>query len=627
VSRIDADTRAVYATVALPSAGGAVSNLNQNHLAVGRGAIWAIDPEASVSRLDPRTVSITATVRSVSATAIAARGDRVWVLETDGRIARIDPRTNAVATQISIPTTTLSAVAVGAGAVWATDPYEGTLWRVDTSPRLVERTIAVGVGASAVAYGEGAIWVLNGLRGTVSRVDPSDNRVVATVELGNTPRQLAVGAGSVWVSIAGAPEGSTPAASAHTIRSALPAATCGAVFYRGPGQPDRLIVSDMPLRGGPRLATAQMSAAIEFALRQRGFRAGRFRIGYQSCDDSTAQTGIYDVDKCAQNARLYAASPAVVGEIGPYNSGCAYAQIPTLDSAANGPLAMISPTNSDVPLTRASPLAPKGNLARLYPAGRRNYTRIYPAEDMQAAANALLARRLGARRVVILSDGGYGQAEAVYFALAARRLGLRVVGVWHWNPSAAGYTALAAAAARARPDAVFLSGLLDSNGGVVVRAVRARLPLVTLLATDGFLPISRLFATAGPAARGMYVSLAGLTPNSLGPEGRFFARSFAATQPGQAVNQTPLYAAQAANILLDAIARSDGTRASVTRQLLTAHVSHGILGTFGFDRQGDTTSSPITILRATHGGGASTVLSYQGALITRVTRPPRRLVR
>jgi ABC-type branched-subunit amino acid transport system substrate-binding protein len=114
---------------------------------------------------------------------------------------------------------------------------------------------------------------------------------------------------------------------------------------------------------------------------------------------------------------------------------------------------------------------------------------------------------------------------------------------------------------------------------------------------------------------------------SFGPEGRFFVRSFGATQPGQSVDQTAIYAAQAASVLLSAIARSDGTRASVTRELFRTRVSHGILGDFAFDANGDTTSAPVTILRALHGGGATTLLNPEGAVIARVVRPPRRLVR
>ncbi len=48
-----------------------------------------------------------------------------------------------------------------------------------------------------------------------------------------------------------------------------------------------------------------------------------------------------------------------------------------------------------------------------------------------------------------------------------------------------------------------------------------------------------------------------------------------------------VYQAQAAQIMLGAIARSDGTRASVVREMFRTRVNNGIMGTFRFDRNGD----------------------------------------
>ena len=45
-----------------------------------------------------------------------------------------------------------------------------------------------------------------------------------------------------------------------------------------------------------------------------------------------------------------------------------------------------------------------GELERLYPTGVRNYARVYPTDDYQAAALAMLADRLQARRVFVLED-------------------------------------------------------------------------------------------------------------------------------------------------------------------------------------------------------------------------------
>jgi len=626
IVRVDPSTTAVRAAVSLPKARGFTSNLQQDHLAVTRDAVWAVNPDASVSRVDPRAEAVSTVVRRLSAGAVAAGDEGVWALGLDSSLARIDPATASVDKRIRVAANTLSAIAVGAGAVWAAAPYDGTVWRVDPGPRVIQRTIDVGAGVTDVAYGRGSVWALNSLRGTVSRIDPETNRVAATVRLGNTPRQIAVGSAGVWVTVAGA-AGAPVAAAADAPRGgpALPAGTCGRVFYGGSGVPDRLIVSDMPLRGDGALPTPQMSEAIAYVLRQRDFRAGRWHIGYQSCDDSTAQAGIFDEAKCAANAKLYAQTTAVIGELGPFNSGCAYEQIPIANRAR---LAMISPTNSDIGLTHATPAAPEGLVESLYPRGDRNYVRIFPREDAQAAAAALFARDAGARRVAVLSDGGYGQGFAAHFSRAARRLGIDVLPARRWNPKARRYDRLANAVARTDPDAVYLAGLLDSNGGRVLKDVRAKLPgAAKIIANDGFLPIAALFETAGSAARGVHITRSGLSPDELPREGRQFVAQFAATQGARPVYFESVYAAQTAHLLLDAIARSDGTRESVVGALLRTDRKRGLLGSIAFDSEGDMTHAPVSVFRALRGGGSRLVTSTQGAKTVRVITVPSKLLR
>ena len=626
IVRVDPSTTAVRAAVSLPKARGFTSNLQQDHIAVTPDAVWAVNPDATVSRVDPRADAVSTVVRRLSAGAVAAGDEGVWALGLDSSLARIDPATASVDKRIRVAANTLSAIAVGAGAVWAAAPYDGTVWRIDPEPRLIQRTIDVGAGVTDVAYGRGSVWALNSLRGTVSRIDPETNRVAATVRLGNTPRQIAVGSAGVWVTVAGA-AGAPLAAAADAPRGgpALPAATCGRVFYGGRGVPDRLIVSDMPLRGGGALPTPQMSEAIAYVLRQRGFRAGRLRIGYQSCDDSTAQAGIVDEAKCAANAKLYAHTSAVIGEIGPFNSGCAYGQIPIANRAG---LAMISPTNSDIGLTHATPLTPEGLVASLYPTGERNYVRIFPREDAHAAAAALFARDVGAHRVAVLSDGGYGEGFAPHFSRAARRLGIDVLPARRWNPKARSYDRLADAVARTDPDAVYVAGLLDSNGARVIRDLRAKLPSSSeLIANDGFLPVAALFKGAGSAARGVYVTRSGRSPDRLPPEGRQFVAQFAATQGTRPVYFESVYAAQAAELLLDAIARAGGSRKSVVAALRRTRVKRGLLGSIAFDSEGDMTRAPVTVFRVLRGGGSELVSSTEGAQTLRTISVPTRALR
>ena len=87
---------------------------------------------------------------------------------------------------------------------------------------------------------------------------------------------------------------------------ALPSSSCGPVVYKGSGSPDFIIPSDLPLQGAIRGQTVQISRAMIWALAEAGWKAGPYKIGYQSCDDSTAQAGAWDSGKCATNARLYA---------------------------------------------------------------------------------------------------------------------------------------------------------------------------------------------------------------------------------------------------------------------------------------------------------------------------------
>ena len=74
--------------------------------------------------------------------------------------------------------------------------------------------------------------------------------------------------------------------------------------------------------------------------------------------------------------------------IGPYNSGCAELQIPIVSRSAAGPLAMISPANTDVVLTRGP------HARRLYPDGVRSYARVVRA-NMSARLPATVTSLTG----------------------------------------------------------------------------------------------------------------------------------------------------------------------------------------------------------------------------------------
>jgi branched-chain amino acid transport system substrate-binding protein len=344
-----------------------------------------------------------------------------------------------------------------------------------------------------------------------------------------------------------------------------------------------------------------MAQAIAYELATAGWKAGNYTLAYQSCDDSTPSSGRWDAGTCGKNAAAFAANATVVGVIGPSNSGCAQVQVPALNHAPNGPLGMVSPANTYVGLTHSGIGAAAGEPGKYYPSGTRNYVRLVAPDDFQGAADATLAKQLGVSRLFVLNDKeAYGLGMAENTAATAKKLGLKVVRSTAYDPAASSYSGLAKQIQASGAQAVFIGGLISGNGGRLIRDLRAGAPGVTLLAPAGFTPIADVVRQSGGAAEGMYVSVAGLPVSKLPAAGQAFAKAF-----GKTIGGTPdaaaVYAAQAADVLLQAIADSDGTRAGVASQLFKVDLKKGIVGAVAFGATGDVADKPVTIYRIVHG--------------------------
>ena len=616
VSRIDPASGRVVATIRLPKErdgsflqGDAIV---QQHIAATQDAIWVINPDLTVSRIDPRTNDVVARVEGVKALTIAAGQGGIWVVDEGVAVAEIDPATNRVGQRIEVATDSLTALVVGDGSVWVANTLGGSVWRIDSEPEPLLHEIRLELGVRGLAFGGGAVWATNEIAGKLYRIDPDTNRP-RTVSRIAAPRGVAFSAGTTWTTTGGASSG-----------NALPAAACGGVYASGAGSPQLLLVSNLPLNGTWSPSTRPMVDAIRFVLERRDFKAGSYSVGYQSCDESTAQAHGFEFYRCYSNARAYARKPEVIGVIGAHSSFCSYFQIPIANQAPDGPLAMISPTNTFTGLTRPHRGMHPGELEDLYPIGERNYVRISAADHLQAVAEAELAKQLGSRRLFVLAydDDPYLAGFAANVRTAARNLGLELAGSAAWNPDAGEYRTLAREISEARADAVFIGGHLQPNGGRLVRDLRARLgPEVALIATDYFWTIPDLLAAAGPAARGMYVSILGVPNSQLAPRGKRFLAAFEAGRDGDpSPSFSAAYAAQATEIMLDAIARSDGTRRSVTRALRRITVKDGLIGDIRFDDNGDLLEAPITILRVTGSRRPGSLVppQDQGAVLDRV---------
>jgi branched-chain amino acid transport system substrate-binding protein len=373
------------------------------------------------------------------------------------------------------------------------------------------------------------------------------------------------------------------------------ASSCAALLYEGEGEPDVVVVSDLPRRGIGAETARLMIEAIELVLREREFRAGDHGVGYQACNDTVGEEP-FDPGLCRRNARAYVETADVVGIIGPWNSGCAVEQIPIVSTTEAGPLAVVSPANTWEGLTRNVPGERSGD--DLYPDGVRSYARVVTHNLVQGSAAAHLAANLGARRVVILQQkpsNSYVRGLTVPFVRTAQGLGLDVVEV-DW-PLLESYTQVAAEVAAARPDFVYLAGETQANAKTLVEDLRAALgPVVTLVGPDGF-ALDVIAEELGPAGEGMLATLPGVPAEELPPAGQEFLRAFGQPASDERVFLGAPEAAQAAEVLLDAIARSDGTRASVVEELFATEVENGILGSFSFDRFGDIDPAPVGVYR------------------------------
>lgn len=376
----------------------------------------------------------------------------------------------------------------------------------------------------------------------------------------------------------------------------LPASSCPAAPIQGPDGADYLIASDLPLQGASRPQTEQMGKAIEFILKKREFKAGDKKIAYQACDDATAQAASWDSAKCTANANAYVAEPSLIGVIGTFNSGCAKIVIPILNPA---PLAMVSPANTYVGLTQGGAGVEPGEPDKYYPSGKRNYARVVAADNFQGPALAVFAQTdLKLKKIFVLNDGQlYGAGLAGNFRDAAKKLNLEVAGFQKWDPKATSFEPLGNTIKATGADGVFLAGIVDNAGGKIVKDLRAALgPDVKILAPDGFTPIESVIKDAGKAAEGVYVSVAGPPVDQLTGAGKTFVEEFGATVGGaDKVQVYSAYAAQSAEVLLDAIEASDGTRQSVVDNLFKTQVTDGIMGTFGLDANGDTTAGGVTM--------------------------------
>ena len=195
---------------------------------------------------------------------------------------------------------------------------------------------------------------------------------------------------------------------------------------------------------------------------------------------------------------------------------------------------MVSPANTYVGLTHKGPAIAPGEPEKYYPTGKRNYTRIVAADDFQGAADALLTKQLGYKSVFILNDKeAYGLGVANDYQNSAKALGLKIAGFTAWDPKASSYEALATRIKQTGADGVSRRADLrerrEADQGPPERP-RSEVP------ADRSRRLQRLHRRNGPAADGMYVSVAGIPTGEA--DRRRASRSWTTSAPRSAPQST-----------------------------------------------------------------------------------------
>jgi branched-chain amino acid transport system substrate-binding protein len=355
--------------------------------------------------------------------------------------------------------------------------------------------------------------------------------------------------------------------------------------------PTLTVYSSLPFQSASRPQARAIVRGARLALEERGGVAGGHRIRYVSLDDSSRLAGSWTPERASRNARRAARDRSTIAYIGEFNSGASAISIPILNEAA---VPQISPTNTAIGLTRDGPGAHRGEPAKYYPLGTRSYVRLVPNDRVQARAIAVVMRDRGCRRGATFHDGEvYGKGVGRVLRGEARRIGLRLVHSGRINGRAAHFRRQARAARRKRADCVAFTGITANGAVQLFRDLARALPRARLFGSDGIAESGFADPREGGVPRSVgrrvLVTVATLAPSAYPEAGRQFFARYTARYRDRNPDPYAIYGYEAMQLVLDAVAAAGADRRAVIDRLFATRNRQSVLGTYGFDRFGDTT--------------------------------------
>ena len=353
------------------------------------------------------------------------------------------------------------------------------------------------------------------------------------------------------------------------------------------------IWSELPRQGSSKGQSDTIVAAIKYAIDEAGGKVDGWTVKYTDQDDSTAEAGAWTQERATALATEASSTNDLVAYIGTFNSGAAKIVIPVLCKAG---VAMISPANTYPGLTKPG----KGTADEpgiYYPDGcKHNYFRVVPADDLQGDVGAAWAKELGATKVYVLDDTEiYGKGVADVFDASAQALGLTVLGHDQAPGKSTDFKALAAKIADAGPDLVYYGGITQNNAGQLWKDIREAMPDVKLMGPDGIYEDAFITA-AGDAAENTYLTFGGTTADQYTGAAATWRDAFSGK--GNKIEVYTIYGYEAAKVTLAAIEKASKAGAKDAKALRAGTLDAlagtkdyvGVLGTWSFDENGDTSN-------------------------------------
>jgi branched-chain amino acid transport system substrate-binding protein len=350
------------------------------------------------------------------------------------------------------------------------------------------------------------------------------------------------------------------------------------------------IYSSLPLQGASTAQTDPMVNGIKLALAQAGGKAGKYTVNYTSLDDSTAAAGKWDPGQTAANARKVAGDPKAVYYIGEFNSGASEISIPILNQAG---VPMVSPANTYVGLTTNLPGSAPGEPQKYYPTGKRNYLRIVPIDSIQAAADLIAMKQAGCTKVAVANDKeAYGSGLATLLGLEKGFYGVTITSNTGIDPTAPNFRSYASTIQGQGADCFFFSGIVSNGAVQITKDVHAALPKAKIFGPDGVCTDSYTSQKKGgvPAALYPLLQCTVATQNlDAYPGGKAFLAAYKAKYGTAQPDPYAIYGYEAMKLGLDTIAKAGPSKAAVLAALFATKSRSSVLGTYGFDKNGDTT--------------------------------------